>query len=156
MTQFTAKFKISFKLRFKRIAGEAWEECEHSFESWEEANSYALEQYYIRAYQIIETRELVECELVNTKHTPGPWTMLVCDVAAAGSGTYICRVDSSETSGRDRIDASPPIATAYANARLIAAAPDLAEVVQMLVAECGEMQNQMIDMARAALAKAGL
>ena len=63
--------------------------------------------------------------MFNTKHTPGPWTV-VCDeidcVSTAGDRPFM------ELTDEDYIHCNTE-----ANARLIAAAPDLLEALEMLV-----------------------
>lgn len=63
-------------------------------------------------------------------HTSGPWDAQGMDVASQPF-VYICRVDSSETAHKDRRTNAPSVAEAYANARLIAAAPELLEALRM-------------------------
>ena len=87
----------------------------------------------------------------ESKHTPGPWVDL-CDngytiaVVPAGRHGNICAF------------ATPP---SPANARLIAAAPDLLEALQLVCATMGQSNDwrddsQMARKARAAIAKAAL
>ena len=88
-----------------------------------------------------------------TKHTEGPWYV--------GSGTYECRNIYSVASVTDDegFTYQPIVATAEddgidcwdANARLIAAAPDLLDALEYLVSLGG---GDCLDMARAAIAKA--
>jgi hypothetical protein len=86
---------------------------------------------------------------VSNKHTPGPWTRgtlgdggRVNVYADDTMNLRICRVDSGQDIGMD----------AMSNARLIAAAPELLEALQNLIA-VGFSASSM-DKARAAIAKA--
>jgi hypothetical protein len=91
------------------------------------------------------------------KHTPGPWEFgtpgdggRVNVYADSTMSLRICRVDSGQDIGID----------AAANAKLIAAAPDLAEALRAIL-EFDSMDYSMHirgmqKIARAALAKAGL
>lgn len=93
------------------------------------------------------------------KGTPGPWfhshmSMWGCVTTKPdGFGGIIAEVDSPAT-GRGRLD---PIRVeeTKANARLIAAAPDLLEVVQSALS-VGYNENGWQERARAALKKAGI
>lgn len=83
---------------------------------------------------------------MNTlKHTPGPWTA-ERGGAIVANGNVLATVQM----GQQR------------NARLIAAAPELAEALRELVngfdgeTECTELLDKINTVARAALAKAGL
>ena len=75
---------------------------------------------------------------MNTKHTPGPWTNTpMQDTIWANDGdTMVARIADlpwKETpSGRRTSDCE----TEYANARLIAAAPELLEALQSFVSLC--------------------
>jgi hypothetical protein len=79
-------------------------------------------------------------KLMN-KHTPGPWVKEGAFVAAA-TGKTICK-----TIGKCE-------STQSANARLIAAAPDLLDAVQAMVDAFGDQDSLLIDQCKAALAKA--
>ena len=87
---------------------------------------------------------------MEAKHTPGPWSFCNNTLCQA-NGNYLHLGTWSESSGLGKM--------AQANARLIAAAPDLLDALQnMLTAwETGEaysdIKNQ-IGNARAAIAKA--
>lgn len=91
----------------------------------------------------------------NTKHTPGPWTVSTApgtvDVRAF-DGRFIANVDCDKRTALVETDS---------NAKLIAAAPEMAEALQELL--CGVLhgfqrhnESDCIEMARAALAKASL
>ena len=93
---------------------------------------------------------------MNAKHTPGPWTVPANGhvIAPKPYSVVIAFMPESSDSiqGMDVIDA---------NARLIAAAPDLLQALQGLVSSCelnlDELEpdtHAMLDCARAALAKA--
>jgi len=80
----------------------------------------------------------------RTSYTPGPW--VICkdgpnQICPAGGGLPVARVDL--TWG----------AIAAANARLIAAAPELADALGAMLEQLGERGGPVIRQARAALAK---
>lgn len=90
---------------------------------------------------------------MSTKHTPGPWQVIDRGdtwnlarfwVGAAGAAwrgpSEICAISTAPYS--------------QANARLIAAAPELLDVLRRLVESPNAKQNALWDDARAALAKA--
>ena len=93
---------------------------------------------------------------MNPKHTPGPWTMhprfddgaevraLLAPVAWCGVATTV------GSSGDQSIDA----AEARANARLIAAAPDLLEACERLLNGGWPHAEKDIELACSAIAKA--
>ena len=96
---------------------------------------------------------------MNTKHTPGPWHAALGDTEErtslwAHGGHYLGKVtgNCSHSSTRE---------TREADARLIAASPDLLAALQRLVIwdECGTSDDAVLDSimseARAAIAKAG-
>jgi len=103
-----------------------------------------------------------------TKHTPGPWTMhpRFDDLTLKNDGAEVrallapvawCSVASTHgASGSQSIDA----AEARANARLIAAAPDLLEALEKLYRAVSDVTSSVEDLgygeelARAAIAKA--
>jgi hypothetical protein len=83
---------------------------------------------------------------MKMNHTPGPWNIAPCNMIESKGGDYICKIDASE--GDDH----------HANARLIAAAPDLLEVCQKLAAwdqSDGDVNliSEACSFARAAIAK---
>lgn len=88
-----------------------------------------------------------------TKYTPGPWLF---DEESEAITTH-----NRITSGKTRIAtvtlgwAEPFESEQIANARLIAAAPDLLEALQALICETNSIElAAALDMARAAIAKA--
>ena len=88
------------------------------------------------------------------KHTPGPWRMtplsnrmidVLHDVQTPGAITHaLCRVQARDSW----------IAEAEANARLIAAAPDLLAACMSIVKSQPGTSSRQFDAARAAIAKA--
>lgn len=93
---------------------------------------------------------------MSTKHTPGPWSVVnEHDEVTVIAGEHIShgfkvRYEIARDVGGHRGDE-------YANARLIAAAPDLLEAIQALLrkVECGTaLHCDLCDAARAAIAKA--
>jgi hypothetical protein len=108
--------------------------------------------------------------LDSAKHTPGPWSVphmarpeVDCDCVYVLANGYMGSVaDISVYNGKpigEGGNDSPPLAEAQANARLIAAAPDLLEALQ----ELHEIFNGLVGSAnypkqvkktRAAIAKA--
>lgn len=87
----------------------------------------------------------------ESKHTPGPWlqssTVLVCDQEA--------RVIANCTPMVDVPAIAIPLKDVDANARLIAAAPELLAALEGFIAEFGDKAvNANVQKARAALAKA--
>ena len=97
-------------------------------------------------------------------HTPGPW-LIEWNAAQGGEGHYI--TDSKDMVELSRIAAvlfhDDAVGETRANARLIAAAPDLFEIARAIVAVCdsgkyAEMAcmegSPLVDAARAAIAKA--
>lgn len=86
---------------------------------------------------------------MSAQHTPGPWKALAID--SAGWVDIV----------REGTDDAWPLPFAAckhfdqeANARLIAAAPDLLEFAQLWISRQGDDTNYMTEMARAAIAKA--
>ncbi|MBB5663219.1 putative secreted protein [Rhizobium leguminosarum] len=67
--------------------------------------------------------------MVESKHTPGPWTMRIagngdCGISAEGTGVFAEAFAEIRHSGENARD------EAKANARLIAAAPDLLDALK--------------------------
>ena len=101
----------------------------------------------------------------ETKHTPGPWHIHTepqphgCPIVGNGRGLMLAMLSHSVNYPNQRDEAN-------ANARLIAAAPDLLEKAQVAMAACERMTEQYGDVAfgvdfvtlgnalRAAIAKA--
>ena len=68
-------------------------------------------------------------ERMETKHTPGPWAYHNTPtpfIHVAAGGLPICQIYTSTAHGQS-------MGEQFANARLIAAAPDLLEALQMLL-----------------------
>lgn len=104
--------------------------------------------------------------MTNTKHTPGPW------IAAKGAGWLVTRPNAQERrEAAIAVGMTPAVTivgTPYnwfdeeeseANARLIAAAPELLEALKALVNNCADYEPWQrpcltFDNARAAIAKA--
>lgn len=97
-------------------------------------------------------------------HTPGPW-QIEWNVAQGGEGHYI--TDSNDMGELSRIAAvlfhDDADGETRANARLIAAAPDLLEIARAIVAVCDSGKHAdmacmegspLVDAARDAIAKA--
>lgn len=92
---------------------------------------------------------------MTTQHTPGPWTTDEDDHDApyqdikikAGNHRTVCTVWIDDAPVRDFN------AEQQANARLIAAAPELLEALQVIAAGNTDT-DVMVDIARAAIAKA--
>lgn len=85
---------------------------------------------------------------MTTKHTPGPWTFV-----QGGSGdwpTWNVRI------GRSMITLPPgeDMRVMDANARLIAAAPELLEFARLVLRGEGDSVRSIVEVGRAALAKA--
>lgn len=90
---------------------------------------------------------------MTAKHTPGPWAVISGEVCAAGYGAIAhCDRDNRNTKPVER----------DANARLIAAAPDLLEALKVAEYIIQRQQDnagnytypQILEQARAAIAKA--
>lgn len=62
----------------------------------------------------------------KAKHTPGPWAWTDDSRVDTADGLYTVATANAE----ETYTCDPDLATAYANARLIAAAPELLEVLQ--------------------------
>lgn len=82
----------------------------------------------------------------ETKWTPGPWALE--EVMPEDKDWGLCEITASDDSF---------VATAVigvANARLIAAGPDMAEALQLFLDNCDNSECMYCEKARAALAKA--
>jgi len=90
---------------------------------------------------------------MSAKHTPGPWEVTEYesgDFTITAQGRGPCDGDICGTTMRpEEHDEN----ASYANARLIAAAPELLEVLEMLVSNVGPSTSD-IAVARAGLSKA--
>jgi hypothetical protein len=94
------------------------------------------------------------------KHTPGPWE--VEDITSQGAMVYR-RIKTSKDEPVGSVSAyklsKKRDAEAEANARLIAAAPELLEALEMMIADFGDYPASKrpclaFDLARAAIARA--
>lgn len=94
---------------------------------------------------------LADCE---TLHTPGPWEpdiRLAQALVVDSNGNAIADIARHEFSDTEQSYSDECIA---ANARLIAAAPDMFDALRAIVDAYGDQDSLLIDQARAALAKA--
>ena len=96
---------------------------------------------------------------MNAAHTPGPWKVdpnFWGDIETAKGELQICTVDADGDVGHNF--ACPEIAEAEANARLIAASPDLLEALERLVDRVTDLGangfSQEVANGKAAIAKA--
>ena len=98
-----------------------------------------------------------------TKHTPGPWTAEMTDKPYNVPLIYAAEHTGPIAEIRSRLDVAAQhplvVETRNANARLIAAAPDLLAVAQELAASAGywseyDVPLGIVDRLRAAIAKA--
>ena len=79
---------------------------------------------------------------MNTKHTPGPWYNSTANPHAVnkdGKGLAIGIATTHGTDDANYSDFFPSTEEAQANARLIAAAPELLEALQMLSDTAGRI-----------------
>jgi hypothetical protein len=95
------------------------------------------------------------------EHTKGPWTVDISRWITADGGVYVARtVDTDHDKPHDRAIGRiviPDIETAEANARLIAAAPDLLaalKVCQVRIFMLEGSENPAYEQARAAISEA--
>jgi len=92
----------------------------------------------------------------ESKHTPGPWKVIhgTVQLHVYGPALSICTVGMSE------YDKTKPVGTETekANARLIAAAPELLATLRLYIADCEaellEYNDDTYELAKAAIAKA--
>jgi len=99
---------------------------------------------------------------MTTKHTPGPWrAKKVRTLIHIGGDSGVCEISVSASHVHEDFPGAKMayIARQEANAHLIAAAPDLLEALQALVADfadypASERPCHAFDLARAAIAKA--
>jgi hypothetical protein len=78
---------------------------------------------------------------MNTKHTPGPWNFQPCD-EYANCFDVLCEKDYYVATTHDGVRGDR---NADANARLIAAAPDLLKALQWYEAKAVQMGRAAID-----------
>lgn len=91
----------------------------------------------------------------TVKHTPGPWKVRPHCSYEYRFEVYPDRaVEFADVSGHSSSDIDVEIAEAYANANLIAAAPDLLEVAHKVVNNWGNLHHKDLMQLRAAIAKA--
>ena len=88
----------------------------------------------------------------ENKHTPGPWVVVTDDTAAQVKGFPCIHSDNYIVVGVEGMYGD--IETDYANARLIAAAPDLLEALEMALVWLDYEGKYDVQGIRAALAKA--
>ena len=92
----------------------------------------------------------------NSKHTPGPW------YALRGQRNISIRYKTGDgllpmvnvASVRGQFPTDCPYGSSEANARLIAAAPELLEALQFVMTASGEQLSTAFEQAEAAIAKA--
>ena len=98
--------------------------------------------------------------MMSTKHTPGPWSagqfrdggpFPGCDIGSP-DGANVAQVLFVPPAVQVGGDIQKP--EALANARLIAAAPDLLAALQYVLSAHGEQLHDAFDQARAAIAAA--
>ena len=100
--------------------------------------------------------------MIDTHHTPGPWRVFEhswCDtsIGAPGTSNAICSLDINHATEESQEADEAQMA---ANARLIAAAPELLEALQRLSAQCErlrmawQLESDAERTARAVIAKA--
>ena len=99
---------------------------------------------------------------MSAKHTPGPWNVrddgmsYVCpiiDAPSVGKGYYASIATVTQRDPHPQHGGGISMATAEANARLIAAAPDLLEALETLVSMV-HMSPDLWQRARVAIARA--
>lgn len=91
---------------------------------------------------------------MNTKHTPGPWCL---DPLQLGTVGDICTLDGTpiaQAQMRQPMAAGKPDDERQANARLIAAAPDLLDALRDMVSDRNQLSEATVSFAKAAIAKA--
>lgn len=83
---------------------------------------------------------------MKAKHTPGPWTVRsTCIYTADEHEDWVASCGNGQVA-RQQIN--------KANARLIAAAPELLEALQFVMTASGEQLSTAFEQAQAAIAKA--
>ena len=88
----------------------------------------------------------------ENKHTPGPWVVVTDDTAAQVKGFPCIHSDNYIVVGVEGMYGD--IETDYANARLIAAAPDLLEALEMALVWLDYEGKYDVQGIRASIAKA--
>lgn len=99
---------------------------------------------------------------MEKKHTPGPWQLKVAEFGGPHEVSFAPksygRIASVFTPGFQNLPEAPTTQECEANARLIAAAPDLLEALEAaleyLDANPDDYSNPRANIARAAIAKA--
>ena len=93
-------------------------------------------------------------QMNTTKHTPGPWT--VSPSSKASTLTRVFSVDEGRLVASANGPGLSESGEAEANARLIAAAPELLEALELFLSckVTNDQQNEAARIARAAIAKA--
>ena len=87
---------------------------------------------------------------MTAKHTPGPWSYHNTPtpfIYVNAGGLPICQIYTSTAHGQS-------MGEQFANARLIAAAPELLEALQFVMTASGEQLSTALEQAQAAIAKA--
>jgi hypothetical protein len=131
-------------------------------------NEFMILQFWKRGISLASTVRLIEVALgaerlhegngkartMDTNHTPGPWTYSMRGITAPNGQRVEADGLALVTGVRDKLD------PAFANAHLIAAAPELYAALSGLVADYDNNQSGinegLVKMAKAALAKAAL
>ena len=88
---------------------------------------------------------------MSTQHTPGPWKVKAHSTAVLAGRKQIC--SNVNAASNLPVNMKDELEIAHANARLIAAAPDLLNALKVL-ADVAERKGIPCDAARAAIAKA--
>jgi hypothetical protein len=96
---------------------------------------------------------------MNAQHTPGPWGVLTTSIGPACE--TVCIGQLNEEKGLNGVSDEYAVCVvplvhdeSRANARLIAAAPDLLAALKFTVADCDNSDCEQCEVARAAIAKA--
>ena len=79
--------------------------------------------------------------MTQTTHTQAPWSMILAPLQVVTDSSIICTI---EPSNPDK----------YANARLIAAAPELLNVLELIMSSKNAWPDGALDKAISAIAKA--
>lgn len=93
---------------------------------------------------------------MNTKHTPGPWNLTPIENRIVSGNTVIARIYAHTDKGQPS-NVAPFTEEDAANAKLIAAAPELLEALQELCADkylADPINADRMGKAKAAIAKA--